>query len=319
VAGVIHVEVLDRRGGVAVRVRIDTWPARIGRALSNEVAIDDPYVSPVHAELSRSEQGELRVRDLDSENGLFAGVSPSAPRAPSFPIAPGDIVRVGRTLLRVRTDDQVLAPTLVDTRPGQLSTWISSHRIVVVALLVAVGFAGFWRGYAFTWMAPNAVGLLVVSLKAVVLVSLWAGAWALATRLTRQESRIVEHFAISCLMFLAARGVDRAAGFAGFLNAPVLPMTVLSLFFDLTILALGIYAQLGIAGLTARVQRTAIAVLTATLAIGAFGLGSIDLTPDFTTELPVWTHLEPANPGLLPTKTTDEFFRDVEALQRRLQ
>jgi hypothetical protein len=39
------VEILDKRGHVMQRLRVERLPATIGRAYTNDVILDDPFVS----------------------------------------------------------------------------------------------------------------------------------------------------------------------------------------------------------------------------------------------------------------------------------
>ena len=56
-----YVEVLDAKGNVTERVRVDSFPIQVGRAYSNHVVINDPYVCPVHLAIERDEH-ERRPR-----------------------------------------------------------------------------------------------------------------------------------------------------------------------------------------------------------------------------------------------------------------
>ncbi|HEY2921351.1 MAG TPA: FHA domain-containing protein, partial [Candidatus Binatia bacterium] len=69
-----YVEVLDAKGNVTERVPVDSFPVQVGRAYSNQVVINDPYVCPVHLAIERDEDDRLIARDLDSVNGLCSGV-----------------------------------------------------------------------------------------------------------------------------------------------------------------------------------------------------------------------------------------------------
>ena len=60
--GVIFAEVLDRRGQVRQRVRVERFPLTIGRAYSNDLILDDRYGCPQHARVSIRE-GDKRSYD----------------------------------------------------------------------------------------------------------------------------------------------------------------------------------------------------------------------------------------------------------------
>ena len=175
----IYIEILDRRGGVLLRERVDALPIRIGRALSNDIIVDDPHVSLVHAEVLRDEAGDIVIRDLDSENGLFAGESQSAPRTNSLRVAPGETLRVGRTLLRLRTEDENLPPTLIEPEVGPVVTWLTVHWSASIVFAIAVCLTAAWSTYVATWTKFTAIVLLAPTLQILLQVFIWAGVWAL--------------------------------------------------------------------------------------------------------------------------------------------
>lgn len=73
-------------------------PLEIGRAESCAIRLEDTYVSQVHAKLS-AKDGAWFVEDLGSTNGTY--LNDARVTAPAE-IAPGDIVRVGKTTLELR-------------------------------------------------------------------------------------------------------------------------------------------------------------------------------------------------------------------------
>ena len=110
---VIYAEQLDRRGHVLQRVRVDALPFRIGRAYTNELIVDDPHVSPVHAELARDESGALVLRDLGSLNGIVGGGTRQ--RRPAFEVHGDDVFHLGRALLRFRGSDHAVPGAIPHT------------------------------------------------------------------------------------------------------------------------------------------------------------------------------------------------------------
>jgi hypothetical protein len=72
--------------------------ATLGRATGCSIAIDDDFVSQLHARVFRSD-GALVVEDLGSTNGTFLnGRKVGGPR----PMQPGDRLKVGDTVLELR-------------------------------------------------------------------------------------------------------------------------------------------------------------------------------------------------------------------------
>lgn len=90
---VLHSPALQEGGVVELKV-----PTRIGRGGENAIRLDgDDFVSTRHAVLEPRPDG-LWVEDVGSTNGTFVnGARVTTARL----LAPGDVVRIGRTDLRV--------------------------------------------------------------------------------------------------------------------------------------------------------------------------------------------------------------------------
>src|SRR4051812_23231674 len=100
----LHVTEGNERGK---RLSVDA-DLLIGRSAPEEDGRlgDDPEISRRHARISRGSDGRLTVEDLGSSNGTFVNDQPiDAPRE----LGPGDVVKLGRTVLRV-TDSSGAVP-----------------------------------------------------------------------------------------------------------------------------------------------------------------------------------------------------------------
>jgi FHA domain/Zinc-ribbon containing domain len=74
----------------------DGW-SRIGRSRSADIRLDDPTVSRRHAVIVRTPEGELRVLDDRSMNGILVNGEP----VDWSPLADGDELQIGRYTLSV--------------------------------------------------------------------------------------------------------------------------------------------------------------------------------------------------------------------------
>jgi ABC-type multidrug transport system ATPase subunit len=72
---------------------------RVGRALDNDIVVDDLLASRYHAELRTASDGGLEIIDLDSHNGTYVDGRLVTGR---MRVAEGSLVAVGHTLLRLR-------------------------------------------------------------------------------------------------------------------------------------------------------------------------------------------------------------------------
>ena len=92
-----RVVLLDADGKKQATYALD-GPLQIGRADSCEIRPKDTYLSHVHARLAPRGEGWV-VEDLGSTNGTF--LNQRKVQVPT-PIAPGDRIRVGKSVLEVR-------------------------------------------------------------------------------------------------------------------------------------------------------------------------------------------------------------------------
>lgn len=103
------IEVLPAHGhGVEKRYVLETGRAIIGRSYSNDVILDDPFVSPKHLLVARNGTG-LFVKDLASENGTQVN-GDMVLRDQELKIASGDEVCVGKTRLKLVLPDHPVEP-----------------------------------------------------------------------------------------------------------------------------------------------------------------------------------------------------------------
>lgn len=85
-------------GGAPGRVHVRGGPVLvIGRGGAGVSLGDDPSVAPAHAELRLDPDGSVRLRDLGSATGTFVRL----PTRGEQPLRDGDVVRIGREVLRV--------------------------------------------------------------------------------------------------------------------------------------------------------------------------------------------------------------------------
>jgi hypothetical protein len=87
--------IVDRRG--RREVAVDGRPQRLGRALDNDIVLDDPRVSRHHARLG-ARAGRLVLTDLGSANGVWVG----GKRVAEAVLGPGDRIELGSTAIDVR-------------------------------------------------------------------------------------------------------------------------------------------------------------------------------------------------------------------------
>ena len=72
----------------------------LGRAADSTFLLDDDYASARHAQLTQADPRTWTVRDLNSTNGTYVnGKRLTGPVS----ITLGDVIRIGKTLMRLET------------------------------------------------------------------------------------------------------------------------------------------------------------------------------------------------------------------------
>lgn len=118
---------------------LDRPVIRIGRALDNDVIIDDPTISPYHCIIRRRADGNYELVPLADENGLYLGKNrvEDALNLSRLPLT----LDAGHTRFRLSRSDQPVAPTrLIGCRSGRgciLSSWPWAVTLFALMLLLS--------------------------------------------------------------------------------------------------------------------------------------------------------------------------------------
>jgi hypothetical protein len=196
------VEILSRDGDVVARVRLDRLPATIGRAYDCDVLLDDPYVAPQHARLQLDGSGVLEAVDLGSRNGLIDAAT--GERQARMSIDGNTVLRLGRTLVRVRGPGSAVPPERVDRGHRWIERW--PYAAGAALLVAAYGVYEAWVS-AFGPRAP-ATTYLLTPLGLLALLLVWSGAWALASRLFVRHAHFTAHLSVAGTGLLALIAID---------------------------------------------------------------------------------------------------------------
>ena len=72
----------------------------VGRSLINDIIIEDPYVSKMHCQFVKDDNGNIILIDIDSQNGTYVNAQKIRNKVV---LQRNDIVRIGNTTLPWRT------------------------------------------------------------------------------------------------------------------------------------------------------------------------------------------------------------------------
>lgn len=196
-------EVFGRDGRLLHRVDVQRWPLSLGRALDNDVVLDDPFVAAHHATLHADADGQLLLQVDQTTNGVVLDRRHHATGARVPLPATAGALQMGGSKLLLRLPGEVLAPE----RPLPASVgpgWLTAPRAAALVLPLAV--ADHWLGLD-PGADSNAWLPLVVGLPAIL--ALWCMLWALVSKLFQQRFDLAGHVRIA-LPWLLAIGVADA-------------------------------------------------------------------------------------------------------------
>lgn len=199
-APVIFVEVLDQRGAVRARTRLDAFPATVGRGYDCDVIVDDPHVCARHLRLAEDTEGRLVAEDAGSVNGTRA--VRGAARVDRLVVASGSELRIGHTTLRFRTADHPVPATVPDGAPGFLRRFERTEACLAASAGAYILFAllAWLQSYGESDAAETLGSVLAIGFG----VALWSGVWALANRAAAHTFAFVRHFTVASMAALAA-------------------------------------------------------------------------------------------------------------------
>lgn len=255
------VEVLGRHGDVQTRYPVTRWPACVGRGYDAEIILDDPYVAARHLRIEPGADGRFKLTDLGSVNGL--ALRASAQRLSEAEVGPDDVIRLGRTQLRVRIPGYAVAPE-------RKLRATSFYRRPVAFLVAAAGLLGvtLWNGWIATTREDQWALLLAPTVMICVAVGVWISVWSLVSRTVGGRANFAAHGFVACAGLFAialagtlfeylAFGLD--ARWLDYAGAAVLALLA----------AYMLYRHLR---LNSRAARTKLAAIAVTIVLGGIGI-----------------------------------------------
>lgn len=307
----IYAEVLDRRGRVRERVPLEDLPFSIGRDYHNRLILDDPYVCARHAQIERSADGGLVLRDLESRNGVICG----GQRVSELTLESDSVIRLGRTVLRFRDAEAGVPAALLDG-PDRFARL--PLRAIALALLGAVAAVTGFGEVRASFRPVDWVDVASAFATQILLLTLWAGMWAVITRVFGDRTRFTAHWIWAACYLVLDEWLGWAGSYARFLFAPIGLLEGVELGAGLALVVALLYGHLTLAGMTQVPRKALLAAATGTALLMANQLNTLVDRPDWVQVLPYWSRLEPLDPGWLPRDAPDAFFRRVEDLRHEL-
>jgi pSer/pThr/pTyr-binding forkhead associated (FHA) protein len=306
--------------------RLGDLPLTVGRGLSNDLILDDPYVDARHARISLDESGAALIEDLGSVNGLILN---DARLRGSVPVKPGAEIRVGRTKLRFRNPEEPVAPALVDETAIPRRPPARVAALTPTRLRRARAFATTSRWAATTWgrllaggAAVSAVAIyswmgsaersskseaFFAALAFAFMIAIWAGIWAVASRVSVQRFHFVGHVAVASVVSLGGLIWTMSAEWVSFFFPDASVADVLSGAIGLMLLVALVAGHLSLASAMSRKRRWRAGFMVAGAALVIAGLATL-IEDDSFTDVPTFSGVvKPVASQWVPTSTVEEF------------
>jgi pSer/pThr/pTyr-binding forkhead associated (FHA) protein len=202
-----------RRADAAGRLQLDRLPLTIGRALDNDLVLDDPHVDAHHARIVADADGSVVLEDLGSVNGTSVV---GRGREPRIALTAGTTLRLGRTALRVRDRAEAVAPAVPLAAFAPPGGWMYDLRwqLALVAIVIADSAYSAWIATTSRSGMTETLGIVVA---VVIFLALWAAAWALVGKLVVRRAAFLTHMAIACASILVISVAELISGWGVFL------------------------------------------------------------------------------------------------------
>jgi hypothetical protein len=183
----------DRNGALVAKLDVRHWPVTVGRALTADLVLDDSHVAGEHLRIDRTPEGVVTVQVLDTVNGVALGRAQHA-RDAQFSWPDSETLTLGRLKLGLRlAEAPIAAEEPLPQFPWRTMAWTALAVMGMLALVVGQSW--------LTLTEPSQLARQLPGLIAGVAMGtwlLWAGLWALATKLFTHRLQFWRHVRIAC-------------------------------------------------------------------------------------------------------------------------
>ncbi len=315
---IVFAEFLDKRGNVRERIRIDSFPATVGRSYTNAVIVDDPLVSPEHLRLLLNGEGGIVVEALDTENGTWLSTSRARIARHSLPAGGEAAIRIGQTILRLRGEDFIVKPA-APSRP--LSG--TSGRLVesgVTSFLIFSATFGLWV-FVFAQSISKKViwsDLTGKSLFLLIIFFIWTAFWSFLSRLVTHSFRFMTHLAVSGIASVAFLLLIVTVEYFEFLFSSPTGAKGFDFAGVVIVFALLLYTHLSVMSESSRWKRLLSSVLISAAVVSIVLLVRYTREKEFSAELHFSSVIKPIGRTWVRTVSPDEFFGDLRSLKSKV-
>jgi hypothetical protein len=232
------VEHVHRDGSIVARVPMAGSELRIGRALDNDLVLDDPHCAAHHAVLRIDADGRAKLHDLNTLNGIRIGAGlGKSKRHTVYPVQGDAKIQLGASSIRVRHGDWELAPEMA------LSARLM-WPLALLALMAVLAHAG-WEIWLKDVHDGSLTYLSILSALAAGL-AMWSAMYALLGRVLGGADRFFTHLLIVSCGYLGGTLVHNTLELLAFTSYWLWPLRIAS-YATVVVVALTVRAHLRVA------------------------------------------------------------------------
>jgi len=140
--------------------------------------------------------GRFRVDDLQSVNGI--ALLPSEQRVAAAEAGPDDVVRLGRTQIRIRAASYAVRPELTLRAVSYYRRPLAFVTVAAALLAITV-----WNGWIMTTTREERAFLVFPALMVCTGVGVWISVWSLVGRTVGGRANFAAHGFVACAVLVA--------------------------------------------------------------------------------------------------------------------
>lgn len=310
-------EILDHFGRVRERYPLKEFPAVIGRAYDNAVILDDAYVCPHHLEISRQQDGQLMLRDMNTVNG-----SHYLSDRQSFEYTPLQYdrkLKIGHTHIRFRGADHAVKATRVDRiKANILGEMLTSRITPLLSLLCLVAFL-YFNNYMSSYNEFKA-GKHFFSdiLPVLIMILVWSGIWSIISKVSTHYFFYTTHLAIAVLGTLLAMLFSIADSYSKFAFSLQPVIDIPHYLTTLMVMSLMLYGHLRFCTQIKPRKLTSIATSVSLLIVSLLFIGEYIDKKDEGAYSKLNTTIKPPAFQFKPSIQLEEMFNRTDLLKIRI-
>jgi hypothetical protein len=315
---IVFVELLDRRGNIRDRVKVDSFPATVGRGYTNAVIVDDRLINTEHLRLWVDGEGAIVLEDLNTLNGTRLSKSRERIERHRIPVGGEAVIRIGQTVLRLRGDDFAVGPAAPSkTSFEPFARYIENGAIACIMFVIgfSLNIFAFAQGIDKKVIWSDLTGM---SLFLLIVFALWTGFWSFLNRLVAHSFRFVTHLGISGIASIALLMLFTAKEYVDFLLSAPLAAKVFGSTGFAVIFSLLLYVHLSVMTESFGRKRLLASTLISAGIVGIVLLTQYAYRKEFSNELRFSSVMKPLGRKWVKTVSPDEFFGDLHKLRTRI-